>query len=77
MNNVIDYIADSWLEQRKLLAKAYFPCPLPFIDVRIKVALKGKWIGLKQMLGQTWDHKIKILLYALVCMVRVLNKLVS
>ena len=35
------------------MAKAYFPSPLPFIKARIKVALKGNWSGIKQMLGQT------------------------
>ena len=35
------------------MAKAYFPSALPFIKGRIKVALKGNWTGLKQMLGQT------------------------
>ena len=59
------------------MTKAYFPCPLPFIKARIKVALKGNWIGLKQMLGQTYDHKIKCTHLPLVCMVKVLNESVS
>ena len=46
------------------MSKAYFPCPLPFMKARIKVALKGNWIGLKTNAGTNIGPQNKMYLSA-------------